>query len=63
MSLDGVQSFRKLVTEYEDFFRLKLGTDPPANVKPLVIKLRDCAEPVCFLFSSQVCSAAIEVHA
>jgi hypothetical protein len=25
---------------------LKLGADPPANVKPLVIKLRDGAEPV-----------------
>jgi hypothetical protein len=35
-----------LVTEYKDVFRLKLGADPPANVKPLVIKLRDGAEPV-----------------
>jgi Reverse transcriptase (RNA-dependent DNA polymerase) len=26
--------------------RLKLGADPPANVKPLVIKLRDDSEPV-----------------
>jgi hypothetical protein len=24
----------------------QIGADPPANVKPLVIKLRDCAEPV-----------------
>jgi hypothetical protein len=35
-----------LVTECKDVFRLKLGADPPANVKPLVIKLRDDAEPV-----------------
>jgi hypothetical protein len=35
-----------LVTECKDVFRLKLGSDPPANVKPLVIKLRDGAEPV-----------------
>jgi hypothetical protein len=35
-----------LVTECKDVFRLKLGADPPANVKPLVIKLRDGAEPV-----------------
>jgi hypothetical protein len=35
-----------LVTECKDFFRLKLGADPFANVKPLVIKLRDGAEPV-----------------
>jgi hypothetical protein len=46
MSWDGAQSLRQLVTECKDVFRLKLGADPPANVKPLVIKLRDCAEPV-----------------
>jgi hypothetical protein len=46
MSRDGVQSLRQLVTERKDVFRLKLGADPPANVKPLVIKLRDGAEPV-----------------
>jgi hypothetical protein len=43
MSRDGVQS---LVTECKDNFRIKLGADPPANVNPLVIKLRDGAEPV-----------------
>jgi hypothetical protein len=46
MSRDGVQSLRQLVTERKDVFRLKLGADPPANVKPLAIKLRDGAEPV-----------------
>jgi hypothetical protein len=46
MSRDGVQSLRQLVTECKHVFRLKLGADPPANVKPLVIKLRDGAEPV-----------------
>jgi Reverse transcriptase (RNA-dependent DNA polymerase) len=34
------------LTECKDVFRLKIGADPPANVKPLVIKLRDGAEPV-----------------
>jgi hypothetical protein len=34
------------MTECKDVFRLKLGADPPANVKPLFIKLRDGAEPV-----------------
>jgi hypothetical protein len=34
------------VIEYKDVFRFKLGTDPPGNMKPLVIKLRDGAEPV-----------------
>jgi hypothetical protein len=46
MYLDGAQSLRQLVTECKDVFRLKLGADPPANGKPLVIKLRDGAEPV-----------------
>jgi hypothetical protein len=46
MSRDGVQSLRQLVTEYKDVFRLKLGSEPSANVKLLVIKLRDGAEPV-----------------
>jgi hypothetical protein len=46
MSGDDVQSLRQLVTECKDVFRLKLGADLPANVKPLVIKLREGAEPV-----------------
>jgi Reverse transcriptase (RNA-dependent DNA polymerase) len=46
ISRDGVQSLRQLVTECKDVFRLKLGADTPANVKPLAIKLRDGAEPV-----------------
>jgi hypothetical protein len=46
MSRYGAQSLRHLVTECKDVFRLKLGADPPASVKPLVIKLRDGAEPV-----------------
>jgi hypothetical protein len=46
MSRDGVKSLRQLVTERKDVFRLKLGADRPANVKTLVIKLRDGAEPV-----------------
>jgi hypothetical protein len=46
MSRDGVQSLRQLVIECKDVCRLKVGADPPANVKPLVIKLRAGAEPV-----------------
>jgi Reverse transcriptase (RNA-dependent DNA polymerase) len=46
MSRDGVQSLRQWVTECKDVFRLKLGEDPPAKVKPLFIKLGDGAEPV-----------------
>jgi Reverse transcriptase (RNA-dependent DNA polymerase) len=46
MSQDSVLSLRQLVTECKDVFRLKLGANPFANVKPLVIKLRDGADPV-----------------
>jgi hypothetical protein len=46
MSRDDIQSLRQLVTECKNVFRLKLGADPPANVNPLVIKLRDGADPV-----------------
>jgi hypothetical protein len=46
MSWDGVQSLRQSVTECVDVFRLKPSADRPANVKPLVIKLRDGAEPM-----------------
>jgi hypothetical protein len=46
MSQDGEQSLRQFVIECKDVFRPKLGADHPANVKPLVIKLRDGAEPV-----------------
>jgi hypothetical protein len=34
------------VTECKEVFGLKHGADPPANVKPLIIKLRDGTEPV-----------------
>jgi hypothetical protein len=46
MSRDGAQSFRQLVTGCMDVFRLKIGADLSANVKPLVIKLLDGAEPM-----------------
>jgi hypothetical protein len=46
MSRDCVHSLRQLVTECKDVFRLMLGADPPANVKALVIKLRDGSQPV-----------------
>jgi hypothetical protein len=46
MPRGGVHSLRQLVTECKDVFRLKIGADPPANVKPLFIKLRDGAEHV-----------------
>jgi hypothetical protein len=62
MYMDGYHCLRQLVTECTDVFRLKLGADPPASVKPLFIKLRDGAEPRAN-FSSQVRFAAAEVFA
>jgi hypothetical protein len=46
MSRYDLQSLRQLMTECKDVFMLKLAADPPANVKPLVIELRDGTEPV-----------------
>jgi hypothetical protein len=46
MSPDSIQSLRQLVIECKDVFRIKLGAYPPANMKPLVIKLREGAETV-----------------
>jgi hypothetical protein len=46
MSRDGVHSLRQLVTECKDVFRLNIGAENPANMKPLAIKLRDGEEPV-----------------
>jgi hypothetical protein len=46
MSRDGVHGLRQLVIDCKDVFRLRLSADPPADVKPFVIKLRDGAEPV-----------------
>jgi hypothetical protein len=45
-SRDGAQSLRQFVTECKDDFRLKMGAEPPPYVKFIVIKLRECAEPV-----------------
>jgi hypothetical protein len=46
MYQDGVQSLQQLVTECKDVFRLKLGTNPPANVNSLVVNLCEGAELV-----------------
>ena len=40
---DGLQ---KLLTQYADVFRLKLGRDPPVKVLPLIVNVRPGAIPV-----------------
>jgi hypothetical protein len=37
---------RDLLLRYADVFRLELGRDPPVNMPPLRVKLRDDAKPV-----------------
>jgi hypothetical protein len=34
------------VVENDNISKLRLGADPPANLKPIDIKLRDSAKPV-----------------
>jgi hypothetical protein len=46
MTLDAVQSLRNFGDRVQGYFHVKLGAEPLANVKPLVIKLRDGAEHV-----------------
>ena len=41
-------SLRELVLQYRDIFRNKMGSDPPANVPPMVIRLKPGAKPVRF---------------
>ena len=37
---------RNLVLDYQDIFRNKMGSDPPANIPPMTIQLRADAKPV-----------------
>jgi hypothetical protein len=37
---------RDLLLRYADMFRLELGRDPPVDIPPLRVKLRDDAKPV-----------------
>jgi DNA-binding transcriptional ArsR family regulator len=35
-----------LVMEFQDCFRLQLGRDPPVNIEPLEVRVKEGAEPV-----------------
>lgn len=41
---------RHILDNYENVFRLKLGTDPPVDVEPMHIKLDPQTRPVCDKF-------------
>ncbi|ETV98987.1 hypothetical protein H310_08460 [Aphanomyces invadans] len=43
---DFATQLSKLLVRYEDVFRLTLGRDPPVDVAPLVVTLKQGAEPV-----------------
>jgi hypothetical protein len=44
-SIEFVTELRELLVTYKDAFRLRLGQDPPAKVRPLVIELKLDAKP------------------
>ena len=45
MSEDGLLKVKKLLQEYRDVMRIKLGPDPPAKVEPLSVTLKPGARP------------------
>jgi RNase H-like domain found in reverse transcriptase/Reverse transcriptase (RNA-dependent DNA polymerase) len=42
----GHERLRQMVGTYPDIFRVSMGPDPPADIPPLVITLKDNARPV-----------------
>jgi hypothetical protein len=44
-SMEFVVKLRELLITYHNAFRLRLGKDPPANVRPLKIELKPDAKP------------------
>jgi len=45
MSEEGTSMSEKLLAEFRDIFRIRLGPDPPAKVAPLQIRLKENARP------------------
>ena len=45
LSPQGGEQLKDLLTEYRDTLRIRLGPDPPANVEPMNLKLKDGAVP------------------
>lgn len=41
-----VEGFRTLVHEFFDVWRVRLGVDPPVDVPPMVVKLKEGAKPI-----------------
>jgi hypothetical protein len=46
ISTSGLERIRAMMKRYEDVFRVRMGTDPPAKIAPMVIKMRSDARPV-----------------
>ncbi len=40
------ESFRNMLLEYKDIFRIRLGADPPVDVPPMEIKFEGTEHPV-----------------
>lgn len=45
MSAEGLATAEALLNEFRDIFRTKLGSDPPAKLKPLKIRMQPTAKP------------------
>jgi hypothetical protein len=46
MSTEELAKAREMLLHCRNEFRIKLGNDPPANIPPLVVKLKPSATPV-----------------
>jgi len=46
MSPDGLKKMGNILSDFKEIFRIKLGSDPPARVEPLKIRLKPDHRPV-----------------
>jgi len=46
MSTGGAETLEKILHEYRDVFRIRLGNDPPAKVEPMKVVLRPQAQGI-----------------
>ena len=46
MSTEGLATASKLLSDYKDLFRINMSSDPPANVEPLKVRLKQGHRPL-----------------
>lgn len=42
----GLKNLKKVGNEFSDVFRIRRGSDPPAKVAPMIVKLSSNAVPI-----------------